>query len=66
MERTEERLLGAAMHLVYLALVAEKAATVSEALELLTALDVALVRSVMLVHMFAMSSSIKYNVAKFK
>jgi hypothetical protein len=42
------------MHLVHLALMAEEASTVGEALQLLAALDIALVRSVVLVHVFAL------------
>jgi hypothetical protein len=51
-ERTEERFLGAAVHLVDFALVAKESATVGEALKLLAAFDVALVGTIMLVHVF--------------
>lgn len=53
MEGAEESLLGAAVHLVNFTFVAKKAAAVSEALKFLATLDVALVRSVMFVHVFA-------------
>lgn len=52
-ERAEERLLGAAVHLVHLALVTKKTATVGKTLELLAALYIALVRPVVLVHVLA-------------
>jgi hypothetical protein len=52
-EGTEEGFLGAAVHLVDFALVSQQSATVGEALELLAAFDVALVGTVMLVHVFA-------------
>jgi hypothetical protein len=55
-EGAEERLLGTAVHLVNFAFVAKKAAAVSEALKFLATLDVALVRSVMFVHVFAVVS----------
>jgi hypothetical protein len=53
-EGTEEGFLGATMHLVDFALVAKESATVSEALRFLAALDVTLVRTIMLVHVFTM------------
>ena len=56
MEGAEERLLGTAVHLVNFTFVAKKAAAVSEALKFLATLDVALVRSVMFVHVFAVVS----------
>jgi hypothetical protein len=52
-EGAEESLLGAAVHLVNFTFVTNKAAAVSEALKFLATLDVALVRSVMFVHVFA-------------
>lgn len=52
-ERTEERFLGATMHLVHLALVTQESTAVREALELLASFDGALVRAVVLVHVLA-------------
>jgi hypothetical protein len=49
----KEGFLSASVHLVDLALVAEKPAAVGEALQLLAAGDLALVRPIMLVHVFA-------------
>jgi|TARA_R110002003_G_scaffold31_7_gene1899 hypothetical protein len=59
-EGTEERLLCAAVHLVHLALVTKKSAAVCKALKFLAALDVALVRPIMLVHVFAVISSAQF------
>lgn len=56
-EWAEERLLGSAMHLVHLTLMAQEAAAVCEALQLLTAWHKALVRAVMLVHVLAVIES---------
>jgi hypothetical protein len=58
-EGAEERLLGTAVHLVNFTFVAKKAAAVSEALKFLATLDVALVRSVMFVHVFAVVKSVR-------
>jgi hypothetical protein len=51
-EGAEERFLCAAVQFVDFTLVAQESAAVGEALQLLTALDIALVRSVVLVHVF--------------
>lgn len=52
-EGAKERLLCATMHLVHFALVAQETPGVGEALKFLTALDVTLVRPVVLVHVLA-------------
>lgn len=57
-ERTEEGFLGATVHLVYFAFVTQETTTVGKALQLLASLDKTLVRSVMLVHVFAVDVSI--------
>ena len=51
-ERAVEGLLSSTMHLVHFALVAQEPAAVGEALQLLAALDVAFVGTVVLVHVF--------------
>ena len=52
-EGAEERLFGAAMHLMYFALVTQETTAVGKALQLLAPLDETLVGPVMLVHVLA-------------
>lgn len=52
-KRAEEGFLGAAVHLVDFAFVAEESPAVGESLEFLAALDVAFVRAVVLIHVLA-------------